>query len=84
MKTPPKASVQKVCRTKGSGSSLPETPTCHCCPRDSAFPALLQQGAGQRDGCQGEAGLKTGQQVGWGGGGSIPPTIASSQVLKTS
>lgn len=26
MKTPPKAKVQKVCRTKGSGSSLQQTP----------------------------------------------------------
>lgn len=49
MKMPPMAKVQKVCRTKGSGSSLQQINTpghCTIAPeRDSAFLALLQQGS---------------------------------------
>lgn len=45
MKTPPKAKVQKVCRTKGSGSSLQQTPASHCAQPQthSAFPSSWQQ-----------------------------------------
>jgi hypothetical protein len=86
MKTPPKAKVQKVCRTKGSGSSLQQMQFSHYATDPGK---MLSCPLSKRDqwraekpmlGQRGKKLVDSDTAASWREG-SISPTSASSQIL---